>query len=317
MNVSFPVHVTDFPPGSAWARLNNAWPKPQTFVWSDIIRAAMVAGYPDLAALPSRQFARWRTAAFHLGLRHSDGQLVQPPEWSQLDPSEKASVSSLLGLVVTKLLVERLLNAPLFLFLDVHFTVNYPPGVERIRPDFAAMTPAGKWFSVEAKGKSRFRQATLDRAKRQAKALGTVNAEPVLAGVACVTSFRRGRMEARFADPSPSPEEAPDAHVDPMEALRQYYGQLDRFRKFSEPLTEFAAPGVPDSYRGVRFMRSSELDADFGIIPDLERALGERRPENALSILSRLTDRRISDSHPELGADGIVVIPGESWRYDV
>jgi len=311
MNVTFPVQISDFEPDSPWAHLNGY--RPQTFTWADFLRAAMVAGYPDLASLPSRQFARWRTAAFHLGLRHDRGQLIQPPEWAQLDPSEKAAISSLLGIVVTKLLVERLLNAPIFLFLDVHFTVIYPPGVERIRPDIAAMTPAGQWFSVEAKGRSRFRQATLEKAKRQAKSLGTVNDDPVLAGVACITSFRAGRLEARFADPPPSPKEAADGHIEPMDALCRYYGQLDRFRKYSEPLSEHA---VFNEYPGVNFMYSRELDVSFGILPQVEKALKEQSADEIFAVLKDIAEPRIAELHPELGPDGIVVIPGESWKSD-
>lgn len=311
MNVSIPVRISDFPPGSPWAHLNGLGK--QMFTWSAILRAAMVAGYPDLASIPSRQFARWRTAALHMGLRRSSGMLIQPPEWAQLDPSEKAAVSSLLGVVVTKLLVERLLNASLFLFLDVHFTLTFPPGVERIRPDFAAMTPAGRWFGVEAKGKSQFREATLAKGKRQAKALGTVNSQPVQTGVACVTSFRGGRIEARFADPSPAPGESPDAHIEPMEAVRGYYRQLDRFRQFSERMGERS---VPNENLSLELWRSPELDVDFGIIPDLERALQERSTDEALSILERLTDPRVAAEHPSLGPDGIVVIPGQSWQTE-
>jgi hypothetical protein len=150
MSVSFSVQISDFPPGSPWASLNGS--RPQTFTWSAILRAAMVAGYPDLTSIPSRQFARWRTAALRMALRRSYGRLVQPPEWSLLEQAEKAAVSSLLGVIVTKLLVERLLNAQIFLYLGVYFSLTFPPGAQKIRPDFAAMTPSEKWFSIEAKG---------------------------------------------------------------------------------------------------------------------------------------------------------------------
>ena len=309
MSVSFPVQVSDFPPGSAWAHLNGS--QPQTFSWSSILRAAMVAGYPDLESIPSPQFARWRTAALHMALRHYGGQLIQPPEWQQLDQSEKAAVSSLLGVVVTKLLVERLLGAPILLFLDVHCLLTFPPDAEHIRPDFVAMTPDGGWYSVEAKGRSRFRQATLDKGKRQASALGTVNGEAVRAGVVCVTSFRDGRLEARFADPPPASGASPDARIDPMEALRIYYGQLDRFRKYSEPVRETVVANTP---RDVKLSHSPDLDVDFGIIPELETALQAREPERAFSILKDLSQSRVSQPNPNLGADGIVVIPGESWQ---
>lgn len=313
MNVSFPVHISDFKPDSPWAHLNGY--RQQTFAWSHILRSAMVAGYPDLASLPSRQFARWRTAALRMALRHSRGELIQPPEWPQLEQSEKVAVSSLLGVVVTKLLVERLLGAPLLLFLDVFFSPTFPAGMRRIRPDFAAMTPVGNWFSVEAKGQQRFRQATLDEGKLQASALGTVNGQAVQTGVVCVTSFRGGLMEARFADPSPGvgPDESPDVHIEPIVALRQYYDRLDRFRKFAEPLGETA---VRDENFSLELWRSQEMDVVFGVIPNLEQALQERSADRALSVLSGLTNPQVARNHPSLGPDGIVVIPGKSWRTE-
>ena len=309
MSVSFQVQVSKFPPGSQWAHLNGR--ASQTFSWSSILRAAMVAGYPDLASIPSIQFARWRTAALHMALRRASGQLIQPPEWRQLDPSEKAAVSSILGVVVTKLLVERFLNAPLFLFLDVHFLLTFPPGVKRIRPDFAAMTPTGDWFSVEAKGRSRFLQKTLENGKLQARALGTVNSQPVQTGVVCVTSFRGGQMEARFADPTPVPRESLGAQIEPMEAVWSYYSQLYRFKEFSEAKGEAV---IENSDLHVRLWRSLEMDVDFGIIPPLEKAIEERAPEKVMAVLKHLAGHGMAHRNPYLGADGIVVIPGKSWQ---
>ena len=119
MNVSLSAKISGFEEDSPWVHLNTQEEQPIMFTWSDFLRAAMVAGYPDLTDIPSPQFARWRTAGLHLALRHVGGNLVQPPESGRLDPSERAAVSSLLGVIVTKLLVERLLQASTFLFLDV------------------------------------------------------------------------------------------------------------------------------------------------------------------------------------------------------
>jgi len=308
MSVSFPVKVY-FPADSSWANLNGT--RTPTFAWSAILRAAMVAGYPDLSSIPSPQFARWRTAALRLALPRSGGQLIQPPEWALLDQSEKAAVSSLLGVVVTKLLVERLLNAPLLLFLGVYFTLTFPPGVEKVRPDFAAMTPSGDWFSVEAKGKSRFRQATLENGKTQAGALGTVNGQAVETAIVCVTSFRGRRMEARFVDPPPPGTPRLAARIENEQVLHHYYNALFRFRQFSERL---GPQGLPAIERRVSLWQSTDLDLKFGLLPDLEEALQEHSTERALAVLKRIPDSPQINQNPNLGSDGIIVIPGESWH---
>lgn len=311
MNVAFSTTVSDFPPGNMWA-VTNGW-RSETFTWSDILRAAMVTGYPSLTSIPSRQFARWRTAGFHLALRHRGGQLIQPPEWRRLDPSEKGAAASLLGLVVTKLVVERLLSAPIFLFLDVYFTVIYPTGTRRTRPDFIARSVTGQWIPAEAKGQSRFRRKTLTNGKIQARGIGSVNGQSVSTAVVCVTSFRGGVMQARFADPEPEPEESGSVEIEPMEAFGRYYHQLDRFKQTSEPLGERI---VPETNLRVELWRSEGLDVEFGVIPEVETALRERSPEHVLSILKRLADPQVAVEHPFLGPDGIVVLPGRSWQSD-
>lgn len=309
MNVSFGTLISDFDPANSWA-IANGW-RQETFSWSDVLRAAIVAGYPRLTLIPSRQFSRWRTAGFHLALRHARGQLVQPPEWGRLDPSEKGAASSLLGLVVTKLLVERLLTAPTFLFLDVFFTVTFPAGVRRRRPDFVARTVAGEWIPVEAKGKCRFRWKTLTNGKVQACALGTVNGQPVSAAVVCVTSFRSGVMQARFADPDPEREKSGSAEIDSMAAFERYYHQLDRFKQFSERLDEITVPGTE---LRLELWQSMELDVQFGVLPELQQALEERSLARVEAVLKELAATDAGNRTPFLGLDGIVVIPGRTWH---
>ena len=308
MNVSFPVNVTDFKPGSRWERLNGL--NDQMFSWGDILRSAMVAGYRSSPYIPSPQFARWRGTTLQMALRRVDGQLIRPPEWDELDPSEKGAIKSILGVVVTKLLVERLLNAPIFLFLDVHFRV-FPPG--GLRPDVLASTPRGEWFSVESKGHEWHTQRALAKGKKQAESIGTVNGRPVQTGVVCLTSFRGGLMEAHLKDPPPDGEEPRDAKIDPKEVLRRYYSPLDWFRQVSEPLGEM---DIPNSHLHARLWKSRELDVKFGIHPKLEQALQGQSPEHAWEFLDHLADHHTAQEDNFLGPDGIVVIPGESWKSE-
>src|SRR5581483_3462210 len=201
--------------------------------------------------------------------------------------------------------VERLLNAPLFLYLDVFFTVRFAPGAKRIRPDFLAMDAAGGWIAAEAKGRARFRQATLKNGKDQASAIGTVNGQPVQACVVCVTSFRAGSMVVRFADPPSTSGNGPKVSVEPIEAMLAYYGQLRRFREFSEPVREVASL---ENKTGIQLWRSPELDLTYGIVPQLEHALEERSAERVTAVLRYLAENR--NRGESLGPDGIFVMPG-------
>jgi len=275
----------------------------------------MVAGYPSLATVPSSEFLQWRAAALRMALRVTRiGSLIQPPEWSHLDPSEKSAISSLLGIVVTKLLVEKFLNAPIFLFLEVHFSLIYPrdPAGKEIktRPDFAAMSPAGEWFSVEAKGRSRLTQATLDKGKTQAEALGSVNGLPVSAGVVCVTSFKDRRLKACFVDPKSPEPTLLEAKIDKANVLNAYYNGLFRYREFSKNLGYRDVTGLKER---VNLWQSPELDVQFGLLPEMEDALKMESNNYALKLLNKIGGSSDTSPNPYLGSDGIIVIPGKSW----
>jgi hypothetical protein len=83
MSIVLPVSISNFPPHSRWAYLNGS--RNETFTWSSIVRAAIVAGYPELPAILSRQFARWRAAGLRLGLRHLVFTKTAAIESSEID----------------------------------------------------------------------------------------------------------------------------------------------------------------------------------------------------------------------------------------
>jgi hypothetical protein len=99
-----------------------------------------------------------------------------------------------------------------------------------------------------------------------------------------------------------------------MEALRRYYDQLFRFRQFSEPL---GLQGLPAIGERVSLWKSSDLDLEFGILPELEEALQEGSADRALAVLNRLPSSMEIRQNPHLGSDGIVVIPGDGWQESV
>lgn len=311
MTVEIPVECSGFTAASGHSGLNGL--RPETFSLASILRAAVVAGYPQLRNIPSPQFAQWRAAALAMAVRPEHGILRQPPEWGLLDPSEKGAISSLLGVAVTKLLVERLLGAPLFLFLDVHFNLRFPSGAPRIKPDFAALSPSQKWFSVEAKGRSRFNSATLRNGKNQARALGKVNGSVVDAAFVCVTSFRRGALQVRFDDPETDDGDTLEAEIKPLKALKHYYDGFYRFREFAIPE---GTARVMDNHIEARVWYSQQLDMRLGLFPALEEALAEENSEDALSILDRIGDVPDDRRGESLGPDGIIAIPGESWHSE-
>jgi len=313
LSIEIPVKVTGFKPGSPWAHLNDKIHN-YTFTPAEIVRAAIVAGYWDEVSIPSPEYRQWRAAAIRIAARIAHRTLVRPPEWGLLDSSEKAMITSLLGVVVTKLLAEKILGAPYLLFLDVHFHLIRQPGTPKVRPDFVALAPKGtEWvyFSLEAKGRARFSQASFEKGKKQAESLGYVDGKNVKAHVVCYTTLPRGEIMARFHDPKSDDEILHRAIAIQGEGLSRYYRSLQSILNIRDPVEE-SAKGL--NMDGARLTRIPELDADVGIHP---LVLGTLRnsPERLLSVLPEVA-KLSRASGGEVGLDGIVVVPGPSWTKD-
>jgi hypothetical protein len=118
-------------------------------------------------------------------------------------------------------------------------------------------------------------------------------------------------MEARFADPPPPGVPRLAARIESEQVLHHYYDALFRFRQFSERLVP---QGLPAIEQRVSLWQSSELDLKFGLLPDLEEALQEHSSERALAVLKKIPDSPQISQNPNLGPDGIIIIPGESWH---
>jgi hypothetical protein len=309
MPVTIPVQISGFAAGSPWASLNGTTQNYQ-FTPAELLRAAVIAGYWDEPSIPSLQYRCWRAAAIRMAVRSAGGALVRPPEWDQLDSSEKATITSLLGVVTTKLLTERILGAPYLLFLDVHFTLLRRAGVPRLRPDFVALAPRGigwRYFSIEAKGRARFSQATLDKGKDQAKSLGKVDGKQVKAHVVCYTTLPGGKLAARFHDPAPDKQHLHETKVVEGEGLWKYYRSLQSLFELRE---ETPRTVTRRRYRDTELMLLPELDAEVGIHPVALEAM--QSPERLHAVLPKLA-KLSAETEGEVGLDGIVVVPGQSW----
>ena len=282
------------------------------FSTADILRSAVVAGYATGTTGVDWRIRTWRLASIRLALNVPAtlppsfvGRLSHPRAWKSLDPAERASINNLLGNVLTKLLCERLLDAPRLWFLDVYkdrFTVALE-GVER--PDFFTQTRDGKWVSVEAKGRSYGPStAKLRAAKDQAEALTSVNGVATSAHVVCWTMERQGTISARFHDPVPGETEDGDLRVELEELVRHYYAPVHEIIEFSEPVR------VANNLTLHRFVAGDFL---IGFHPiALEHLRTPRREVYAkLLHLGANAFEPVGDVHS--GPDGIIVVPGRSW----
>lgn len=318
MPFEIPVKVSGF--GPSFNAVPNGW-RNELFSTSDIIRAAVIAGYgyKTETVRVDWRIRAWRVASIRLALSLPPANLTNSPiinrrlshprAWTRLDPSEKAAVNNLLGNTVTKLLCERLLDAPRLWFLDVYrnrFSIGL---VGSRRPDFFTRTRSGQWLSLEAKGRCYAPSAkSLASAKAQAQALSAVNGTATRAHIVCWTMARDGCVSARFHDPKPNEEhEGGSLAVDLDQLVRDYYAPIQEIIEVSKPVK------LPHQLTLFRFEAGDFL---IGLHPRLQRLLsiGPADAGAKLAHVERSPYEPIDDIVS--GPDGIIVIPGRSWPSD-
>ena len=276
MPFELPVEVSGFGINLPWVK--NGW-RTEQFSTSDVIRAAIVAGYVFGGTAIHWRIQAWRLASIRLALDVPPGsttplmgQLSHPRAWTDLDLSEKGSVNSLLGNVITKLLCERILYAPRIWFLSLYGQRMNASFAGPKRPDFFTMTSAGDWISLEAKGRSyRPPSRLLTAAKNQASALHKINGKKIAAHVVSWSMSKNGRVCARFHDPEPS-ERGSNLREQPFaEGLGTVRIQI--FGRYSFCIHRlFIGPGSPFSAVGQESKRTFGF-LKFGQPAPLFRAL--------------------------------------------
>jgi hypothetical protein len=306
MAFSIPIHATGFKAPFPYLPQGHLV---QKFLNRDLIRAAIITGHPfGSGTLPDPLIRAWRISTIKLAVQHTHaGWLNHPRAWGLLDPTEKGQIRNMLGNTITKLLCERLLNAPLLVFLDVygqqygsHYTGN--------RPDFLAQTICGSWFVVEAKGRDRMAGMTkLTKIKTQ-QAQATAAAQPgvVAAHVVSWIGAQGDRLSARFHDPEPDPERRmPPLEVEKL--VECYYAPVLSILR--ESATEHGSlPERPVEVRGA--------DVSLELHPHLSWALNRGDYEKAWHVLNRANAGGPIDSEfagKGYGPDGIRIEPGETW----
>ncbi len=162
----------------------------------DVVAAALTVGRPSLRAVLrygvySRAELVYRLFQVVANLVSSNGRLVRSPAYDGLDPSEKSAVSYHCGLTCAKLFADELFALP---YLQ-HIACYPPPSlgyVTGLRPDLAGVDGAGRWYIVEAKGRSNeANPSVLSQAKAQTQAVGNVAGAPPHLRLAVVADFGR------------------------------------------------------------------------------------------------------------------------------
>lgn len=291
------------------------------FTRGAILRAALLTGRAPRNVSRFDEFSRnenrWRLATVRLALDLKSIPGFPPvpfrynQQWGRLDGSEQAALNYSLGNIITKLVSEALLEAPLLLHHDVYrlFLRSSRRHQDR-RPDFVAWSRLGadRWIAIEAKGRQRFPQNSARRkAKDQSGGLGSVRSHPIDCHAACWSYQRTGQIRFHLEDPPPQNPSGEDLNMTPSQMAAEYY----------RPVVSMVKAAQREGNReGLVVYRVPELDLQIGMEKYLAQALEDERPQDAAEYLGHsglsATDIRMIDDEP-IGLDGLAVIPGESW----
>ncbi|AQM66631.1 MULTISPECIES: hypothetical protein [Vibrio harveyi group] len=184
-----------------------------TVDWEDLLWAIMTVGKRHRRALYSNGFYSHaeilnRIYLLLANLTESRGYIYTSDIYSDSDPTEKTFTSFMLGMAMSKLFSEKLIQTPWLAHVHcLKSVLGIPVGasgkVTKSRPDLIGRNIRGEFVIVEAKGTSgKFNSSTQVKAKQQTTVIGTVNGKAPVVRVASQAYFS-DELSVYFQDPEP------------------------------------------------------------------------------------------------------------------
>jgi hypothetical protein len=306
MPFRIPVAATGFGAAFQSPPAGNLLPQ---FRNRDLVRAAIMAGHPNGAGnAPDPLIRAWRLATIKLAVQHNfQNRLIHPRAWNRLDPTEKGQIRNLLGNTITKLLCERLLHAPLMVFVDVYGAL-YGYRYRGARPDYIAQTLHRAWFTIEAKGRDRMaKQNKLEAIKnRQAATNPVAQPSALRAHVVSWIGQRRNNVAAVIHDPEPRD----DLNRLPLKTaglVETYYAPVLRILEKDRSWVNSADD---------QMIPIEGADCRIGLHPKVAALLRANQHELVAETLKFLNGDGPDSSQlatEDYAPDGIRLVTGESW----
>lgn len=275
--------------------------------WADIIRSAVTIGRKNA-------FDVWRHGRFSLYevmyreymiyanlMEDRNGNIIRTTAYRNLDPSEKTAISYFLGITVTKLFAEKLLNTPWLMHLDVYNSLN-PVLTRGGRPDFVGLDNRRRWIILESKGRSNgYDNNAMTDAKQQTRKLRRIDGTLPNLRAACQSYFFWNRFSVKLEDPPEYDDNAIDIKLGTKRFLSNYY------HFFNDPFLSGRTEKYND--REVFIVYTSELGTSIGIDLSVLQYIREKNFDGLIGYFAQndLYDFD-NDSTISVGSDGIVVI---------
>ncbi|CAI0996728.1 Uncharacterised protein [Serratia proteamaculans] len=156
----------------------------------------------------------------------SNNKIYKSVIYKNSDPTEKTFMSFMLGMAISKLLSQKLINVPWLAHLHMLKTPMTYSRNTKSRPDLIGRNPQGDYIIVEAKGTSgNYNDSTQKKALNQLDVIKTVNGVTPILYIASQLYFDTS-MSAKFQDPE-SEQDGLDIEFTDDEYFSSYYYHLN------------------------------------------------------------------------------------------
>lgn len=207
--------------------------------WSELIWAAVTVGrtrrdvfFPGRYSLSEMLYRVSSMYAFY-DLR--TGSLRSTRAYRELDPTEKASASYALGMVLAKVYAGKQLKIPWLMHLSRYGARYGAVFATSERPDLIGVDALGQWAVVEAKGRARVTQALITKMASQKAAIATINGATPTWRLGVATRVCRGDYKLFVIDPE-GEEDALPLEIELARWLGEYYAPVVDLIEDSDPI---------------------------------------------------------------------------------
>jgi hypothetical protein len=237
------------------------------------------------------------------------GNLVLTSRFSQLDQSEQRIKSYNIGMGLSKIVGDKVLNVPHLQHVDylVEQGIIELGSKSKQRGDMIGRDNLGNWHVLEAKGRSNqptsgdFREA-----KRQSRNIVKINNVKPITSNYCVSFINMEKTITYLADPEED-EQGINVEIDEKQFIISYYKKL--FEKLSGTEVFNIKSGIEqiDDLDPVYYKINDSFV--LGVLPNIIRDIRNNRidfTERSNNTLNSL--REITSDDVSAGSDGIILI---------
>jgi hypothetical protein len=293
--------------------------------WDEIVWAAITVGKRNWSDVWKHRNYSMIEAVFRASIIFAyfmeDGRtnnIVKSVIYKDLDPSEKSAVSYFHGIILSKILANRLFNVPWLMHLDVYKSRIRHHIVNNSRPDLIGLNVRREWFIFEAKGRSNsFNRDSLEKAKNQTRQLRTIEGQfPVMRAAVQSYFSINNSLRVKISDPDEYDENAIDLDINFTDFLYSYYRLIiDLLDYKKEDQTVMTI-----NQNQFIVIELDDIDISIGLHKELYKYLKSKDLYNievmdSISLLRRFNEKLVNTKNQKgyIGKDGIVVQCGELW----